>query len=108
MANSQPLNDPPEEANASDDIRKKEEDHFSRIEEFNANIWNLMTKDWIISTLDKSFDSMAIMQPFVQMVMQVSAQSNLKRSHLEASRSSIGPSSHSCCKIAKGVISDDK
>jgi hypothetical protein len=38
MADSQPLNDPPEKANASDDTRKKEEYHFGRIEEFNADI----------------------------------------------------------------------
>jgi hypothetical protein len=107
-ANSQPLNDPPEEASASDDTRKKEEDRFGRIEEFNADIWNLVTKDWIISALDKSFDGMAIMQPLVQTAMQVSAQGNSKRSCLEASRSSIGPSSHLHCKIAEGVISDDK
>jgi hypothetical protein len=108
MANSQPLNDPPKEANASGDTRKKEEDCFSRIEEFNADIWNLAMKDWIVGTLDKSFDSMAIMQPLVQMVMQVSAQGSLKRSHLEASRFSIRPSSHLRCKIAEGIISNDK
>jgi hypothetical protein len=73
MADSQPLNDLPKEANASDDTRKKEEDCFSRIKEFNANIWNLVMKDWIIGTLDKSFDSMAIMQPLIQTVTQVSA-----------------------------------
>jgi hypothetical protein len=108
MADSQPLNDPPEEANASDDTRKKEEDHFGRIEEFNTDIWNLTTKDLIVGALDKSFDSMAIMQPLVQMATQVPAQGNSKRSCLDASRSSIGPSSHLHCKIAEGVISDDK
>jgi hypothetical protein len=51
---------------------------------------------------------MAIMQPLVQTATQVSAQGNSKRSRLEASRSSIGPSSHSRCKIAEGVISDDE
>jgi hypothetical protein len=89
-------------------MRKKEEDRLSRIEEFNTDIWNLATKDWIVSALDKSFDSMAIMQPLVQVATQVSAQGNLKRSRLEASRSSIRPSSHSRCKITEGVISDDE
>jgi hypothetical protein len=34
----QPFNDPSEEANVNVDIRKKEEKHFGRLEEFNADM----------------------------------------------------------------------
>ena len=98
-----PLDDPPEEANASNDT-KKEGDCFGRIEEFNADIWGLATKGWIAGALKKGFDSMAIMQPLLDMV-QVSAQGSSKRSH---PRPNIGLSTESHCKIAEGVVSDSK
>ena len=85
-------------------MKKKEGDCFGRIEEFNADIWSLAMKGWIAGALKKGFDSMAIMQPLLDMA-QVSAQGSLKRSH---SRPDIGLSIESRCEIAEGVVSDSE
>ncbi len=103
---SQPLNNPPKEANASKGSRKNEDDCFGRIEEFNADAWSMAMKGWVTGALHKGFDSMAIMQPLVDVAMLVTVQGNLNRTHLVASSSAIGPSSHSCCEIAEGAISN--
>ncbi len=103
---SQPLDNPPEEANASKGLRKNKDNCFSRIEEFNTDVWSMATKGWVAGTLHKGFDSMAIMQPLVDVAMWVTVQGNLNRTHLVALLSAIGPSSHSCCKIAEGAISN--
>ena len=65
-------------------------------------------KEWVAGAIDKGFDSMAIMQAFLDSAMQISAPGSSKRSRLGASRPSIQPSSHSRCKIAEGVISDSE
>lgn len=104
---SQPLDNPSEEANASTSSTKKEDDCFGKIEEFNADAWTTAMKGWVAGALDKGLDSMAIMQPLVDAAMLVSAQGNLNRTRL-ASLSSIGPSSHSRCKIAEGAIPDSE
>ncbi len=105
---SQPLDNPPEEANASKGSRKNEDDCFGRIEEFNADAWSAAMKGWVAGTLHKGFDSMAIMQPLVNVAMLVTVQGNLNRTCLIALSSAIGPSSHSRCKIAEGAISNSE
>ena len=105
---SQPLNDTPEEVNISADTRKKEEDRFGRIEEFNADMWSRATKGWVNGALHKGFDSMAIMQPLVNAAMEVSTLGSLVRTRPEASASTIGPSSGSRSKIVEGAISDSE
>ena len=105
---SQPLNNPPEEANASKGSRKNEDDCFGRIEEFNTDAWSTATKGWVTGALHKGFDSMAIMQPLVNVAMLVTVQGNLNRTCLIALSSAIGPSSHSRCKIAEGAISNSE
>lgn len=103
---SQPPDNPPEEANASEGSKKKEDDRFGRIEEFNADAWSTATNGWVSGALDKGFDSMAIMQPLVDAAMVVSAQGNLNRTRPIAPSSAVGPSSDSRCKIAEGAIPD--
>jgi hypothetical protein len=97
--------DPPEETNVSANTRKKEPELFGRIDEFNADMWNLPTKGWITGALSKSFDSTTIMQPLVDAAMQ-SVQGSLKtRSEPSASTSIIQPVSHSRLRIAEGIVS---
>ena len=116
MATSEPdsqcLNDPPAEANASGDTTNKEEDNFGWIPEFKADLWRTSTKDWVDGALRRGFDSKAIMQPLIDAAMKISTQGSLKstvhRSRLEDVRPTIGPSSQSRREILGGIVSDSE
>jgi hypothetical protein len=106
---SQPLNDPSEEANASGDTTKEREDRFGRIEEFNSDRWSKATNSWIIGALDKGYDSMRNMEHLIEATKKVPVSGGSIRSRVDApSGSTIGPTSPSRCKIAEGNISYSK
>ena len=105
-AKSEPLDDPPEEANASGDTRKEEEDCFGKIKEFSADLWGSYTKQWIIGAKGLSFDSEAIMQPLVDAATEALDQGSSKRSSSVAPILNLDQSSCSRVNIAEGIISD--
>ena len=69
---------------------KKEKDPFSKIDEFNTDLWGLKMDQWIISAVGKGFDSMGIMQPLIDIASNSNMKASQTCSRLEATGSRIG------------------